>query len=409
MRVTHWPIAAAGILACGLTLGARQGQSAGAPAEPLDPPAPFTSHVVASGLRGGYQVVAADMNHDGKVDLIGLGSQMPELIWYENPSWTPHVITRTAPRMINLAVADVDGDGIPELGLAYEFGTNPNSRTGKLAILKSTGDPTALWTQTEIDAVPTSHRVRFADIGGQKILIDAPILGPNSRDGFADPDHTPTPLKAYRAPDWKPEIVTDAALGVVHGLFVGDWDSDGRDDVLTAGYLGVFLHSLGPGGKWIRTEITKGNPAEWPQSGSSDVAVGRLGGRRFFATNEPFHGTDVVVYLERGTEWRRNVIDTRLNYAHALVLVDSDGDGSDEIVSGGTRGPAGTARGFKPGVFFYKAADATGQKWVRMLLDGAIAANGCVAADVNGDRKMDVACIDNSDPWNLKWYENTGK
>ena len=30
------------------------------PPPPSDPPAPFYAHVVASGLRGGYQVVAAD-------------------------------------------------------------------------------------------------------------------------------------------------------------------------------------------------------------------------------------------------------------------------------------------------------------------------------------------------------------
>ena len=89
------------------------------------------------------------------------------------------------------------------------------------------------------------------------------------------------------------------------------------------------------------------------------------------------------------------------------MLVDSDGDGNFEIVSGGTRGAPGTARGAKPGVFFYKAADAAGQKWDRMVLDAGIAANGCVTADINSDHKMDVVCIDNSDPWNLKWYENT--
>mgnify|MGYP001564187773 FL=1 len=103
------------------------------------------------------------------------------------------------------------------------------------------------------------------------------------------------------------------------------------------------------------------------------------------------------------------MIDTQLNNSHSLVLVDSDGDGNHEIVSGGTRGAPGTARGAKPGVFFYKAADATGQKWDRMMLDAGISANGCVTADVNCDRKMDVVCIDNSDPWNLKWYENSRK
>lgn len=92
--------------------------------------------------------------------------------------------------------------------------------------------------------------------------------------------------------------------------------------------------------------------------------------------------------------------------AHALVLVDSDGDGDHEIVSGGTRGPEGTPRGTKPGVFFYKATDSSAQQWERMVLDAEIAANACVAADLNGDTRMDVACIDNGSPWTLRWYEN---
>ena len=75
----------------------------------------------------------------------------------------------------------------------------------------------------------------------------------------------------------------------------------------------------------------------------------------------------------------------------------------------GTRGAPGTARGTKPGAFFYKAADPAGQKWDRMVLDDSIAANSCVTADINGDRKMDLACIDAGNPWSLKWYENTRK
>ena len=375
---------------------------------PVGPPAPFYPHIVATGLRGGYQVVATDMNKDGRVDLIGLGSQMPELVWYENPYWTPHVITRGAERMINLAAADTDRDGIPELALAYEFGTNPAQSAGKLAVLKASGDPRELWTRKEIDAIPTSHRVRFADVGGQPVLVNAPILGATVKDGFADSARTPTPLRAYRPPDWKRETITEANLGVVHGLFTGDWDGDGRDDVLTAGYVGIYAHALGRNGSWARTELAKGNPAEWPQSGASDIAVGRMNGRKFFVTNEPFHGNQVVVYQQAadGT-WPRNPIETEIVNSHSLVLVDSDGDGSHEIVSGGTRGAAGTPRGTKPGVFFYKATDPSAERWERMVLDPEIAANTCVAADFNGDKKMDVACIDNGSPWSLRWYENS--
>jgi len=413
MRVGTYVLTVAGALVMSFSVLAQQTPAPAAPpqtapAVPLGPPAPFYPHIVASGLRGGYQVVAADMNKDGKVDLIGLGSQNPELIWYENPYWTPHVITRDAPRMINLAAADTDRDGIPELGLAYEFSLNSVQNPGKIAILKAGKDPRELWTLQTIDTLPmTSHRVRFATIGNQTMLVSAPIITAQSSDGFADSGHTTTPLHVYRPPDWKRETISEESKGVVHGLAITDWDNDGRPDVLTAGYMGVFAHALGKDGKWTRTEIAKGNPAEWPQSGASDIAVGTLSGKRSFVTNEPFHGNQVVVYQEGGGTWPRNVIETTINNSHTLVLVDSDGDGSFEIVSGGTRGAPGTARGAKPGVFFYKAVDAAAQKWDRMVLDPGIAANNCVTADFNSDRKMDVACIDNTDPWTLRWYENS--
>ena len=408
MRFGSYPLIAAGALVFGLT--AQAGQAPAPVPPPADPPAPFTQHVVATGLRGGYQVVATDMNKDGKIDLIGLGSAMTELLWYENPNWTPHVITSSAPRMINMAAADTDRDGIPEIGLVYEFATAPARSAGKVAILKSNGDPREPWTLKEIDAIPTSHRVRFATVNGQSVLINAPIVSAMSRDGFNDPDHTSVPLRAYRPPEWKPESITDANLGVVHGLFIGDWDGDAREDVMTAGYVGVFAHSPGAGGTWTRTEIVKGDPAEWPRGGASDLAVGMLNKKKMLVTNEPFHGNQVVVYQEApGGLWPRNVIETQLSNSHSLTLVDSDGDGNHEIVSGGTRGAAGGPRGAKPGVFFYKAADAAGQKWQRMMLDAGIAANSCVTADINGDRRMDVACIDNTDPWSVRWYESTGK
>ena len=415
MRVRTHVLTVAGALALSFSVLAQQQPPAGPPqppaAPPLGPPAPFYAHTVATGLRGGYQVVATDMNKDGKIDLIGLGSQNPELIWYENPYWTPHVITREASRMVNVDAADLDGDGIPELALAYEFSTNPNNM-GKIAILTANNkDPRELWTLKQIDQLPmTTHRVRFATINGQKLLASAPIITAESADGFTNSNHTVTPLHIYRPPAWKRETVTEESRGVVHGLFINDWNGDGRSDILTTGYMGMFVHSLDRNGTWSRTEIVKGDPAEWPRGGVSDVAIGQLGGKRFFVTNEPFHGNQVVVYVQ-GTDgaWPRNVIETTINNSHSLVLVDSDGDGTSEIVSGGTRGAPGTPRGTKPGVFFYKAADAAGQKWDRMVLDEGIAANSCVAADFNNDRKMDVACIDAGPPNALKWYENTRK
>src|SRR5687768_14900197 len=81
----------------------------------------FTAQVIATDLRRGYQVVTADMNKDGRPDLVALASGMPELYWFENPSWKRHTIAGAFKEPINLAVRDIDGDGIPEIGVAFEF------------------------------------------------------------------------------------------------------------------------------------------------------------------------------------------------------------------------------------------------------------------------------------------------
>ena len=82
------------------------------------PPARFAEHTIATGLTGGYQVVVADLNHDGRPDVIALASGLPELVWYENPTWERHVIAGKQAGMINCAVVGADSEGVPEIVLA---------------------------------------------------------------------------------------------------------------------------------------------------------------------------------------------------------------------------------------------------------------------------------------------------
>ena len=63
----------------------------------------FVPHEIGTGLRGGYQVVIADLNKDGKPDIIALASGIPELVWYENPGWQRHVLAAGQAQMINAA------------------------------------------------------------------------------------------------------------------------------------------------------------------------------------------------------------------------------------------------------------------------------------------------------------------
>lgn len=362
-------------------------------------PARFVEHLIATGLKGGYQVVAADLNHDGKPDLIALASGMPELVWYENPTWERHVIAGGFSRMINCAAWDTDGDGIPEIVLASGFDNQAKNSAGILSVLHHDGDPRRPWKVTEIDRLTTSHRLRWADIygTGKKVLINAPLTGPHAEA----PDYRDhTPLVFYRPGEWKREWIGDENEGVVHGIYIVDWDGDGREDILTASFVGIDLYQLGKDGRWSRTEIVKGDPAPWPKSGSSDLAVGHLSGRRFIAAIEPWHGNRVVVYQQQGQAWQRRIVDDSLVDGHTIWAADLNGDGSDEIIAG--------FRGGKYGVSIYYADDAQGRHWSKQTLDdGGTAAAACAAADLNGDGRIDVACIGAATA-NLKWYENLG-
>lgn len=360
-------------------------------------PARFAEHTIATGLKGGYQVVVADLNHDGKPDLIALASGMPELVWYENPTWERHVIAGGFTRMINCAARDTDGDGIPEIVLASGFSNEAKNSAGIVSLLHSDGDPRRPWKVTEIDRLTTSHRLRWADIfgDGKKVLVNAPLTGARA----AAPDYRDhTPLVFYRPGEWKREMIGSENGGVVHGIYIVDWDGDGRDDILTASFVGIDLYKLEKDGRWSRTEIAEGDPSAWPKGGSSDVAVGRLGGKRYLAAIEPWHGNQVVLYRQSGKEWQRRVIDASLVDGHTIWTADLNGDGNDEIIAG--------FRGGSHSVFVYYADDAGGDHWSKQVLDdGGMAAAACAVADLNGDGRPDVACVGSATA-NLKWYEN---
>jgi hypothetical protein len=360
------------------------------------PPARFAEHTIATGLRGGYQVVAADLNHDGKPDLIALASGMPELVWFENPGWERHVIAGGMSRMINCAVVDSGAaDGIPDIMLASEFSNQAKDSIGLVSLLRHNGDPRQPWSVTEIDRLPTSHRLRVAHIDdGKPVVVNAPLTGPNS----VPPDYRdPTPLVFYRAGDWKRNFISQENSGVVHGIWIIDWDRDGRDEILTASFGGIHLFKLGKDGRWSRTEIAKGDPAPWPKSGSSDIAVGVFGKERFLAAIEPWHGNQVAIYREQRGKWERAVIDDSLVDGHTIITADLNADDRDEVIAG-YRG-----QGRSVYVYYFDA-----NRWTRSTLDdGGMGAAACAASDLNGDKRMDIVCIGSATA-NLKWYENRG-
>ena len=375
-----------------MVIGVSSGQSA--------TPWNFVEHTVATGLRGGYHVTATDINKDGKVDLLAVATGAKvDLVWFENPSWTPHVMASGFPGMINADAFDVDGDGYPEVVLQSGFSTTPAKGDGRMTLLTKGADVNAPWTAKEFDRMPSVHRVRWMDASGngRKIVVNAPLAGVAA----APPDYKDkVGIYAYDPKnDYKRETITDADEGVLHGIQVVDWDGKGREALLTASFLGIHLYRYNDG-NWFRVRLTAGNPDPWPQNGSSDVVVLRTKTGRQLAAIEPWHGNKVVVYRSNSGRWdSRTVIDDTLNDGHTLVQGDLDGDGVDEIVAG--------YRGAGGGLNIYQLGAK--DQWTRHALaepaQKSMAAAGCAVAHLNDDKRLDIACIGTSTA-NLKWYEN---
>jgi hypothetical protein len=122
-------------------------------------------------------------------------------------------------------------------------------------------------------------------------------------------------------------------------------------------------------------------------------------GTRFIAAIEPWHGHQVVLYTpgEGGGDWSRRVLDDTLVEGHALVVVDLDADGIDEIVAG-WRGGGG-------GLRVYDIIGAQGESVARLEMDKGIAVEGLVVADMDQDGRLDLVAIAGRSH-DLVWYEN---
>jgi len=378
-------------------------------------PVRFERHDIDS-FPAGYQVAVADVNADGKPDVIALSTEADRVDWYENPGWKRRPVARTL-KNIDLAVRDLDGDRRPEIALASGFYFSESNRGGEIQLLTRPENLEDSWQVHPITVDPVVHRLRWGDLDGdgRPELIHAPLFGRGS-DGPRDPK--PAHLWAFRVPPklgqgrweiWK----IDETLTVLHGLHVADLDGDGRDEVLTASFEGICrfdFEGQGAAGRWQKTRIAAGAPPvdqkPGTSRGSSEVAPGSLGqGRRGtraagrLAAVEPWHGHQVVVYTPAAADgpWQRRVLDDTLQEGHALVVADFDGDGADEIVAGWRAGGGGLS--------LYDPADAAGGRFTKIPLDRGIAAEGAVAADLNLDGRLDLVVIAGRSN-NLAWYEN---
>src|SRR5215471_4233458 len=371
---------------------------------PVEGPVQFQPHDIDAHFPGGYAVAVADFNKDGKLDVIANSLQVQEVAWYENPTWERHVVVSQTPQIVNQAMADIDGDGIPEIAFESSFAMQAVNSEGVVWLAHHQGDPRQPWKVEKIDKFPTSHHIAWADLDGtgKKELINAPLIGSKSLAPTYDQDKAS--IFWYDQKDWKRHIITQDIPGIIHRVRPVHWDGNKREQFLVASFEGIALYRATGSGDNMKFEkqlLSPGHsPDQAPRLGASDVAVGKQNGKRFLASIEPWHGNEVVIYTEKNGNWERRVIFDKVASGHEIAVADLNGDGRDDVIANDNVRNGGGVH------IFYAPADPAKGEWTYQRLEDKSAMNGCVAADLNGDGKLDLVCTGNGGT--IRWYENLG-
>jgi hypothetical protein len=346
-------------------------------------------------IDGGASETAAvvDINKDGRLDIVS-GE-----FWYEAPAWTAHRFrelnfqSQYIDDFSDLPV-DADADGYPDIVSVSWFAK-------RVAWWRNPGKAGGMWKDAVIHE---GFNVEFA------------ILADMDNDGTANEvlaQENGTGQAWYEAKNgaWVAHVVSDRSYG--HGIGAGDVNGDKRTDILTPrGWLEAppdpragnwTFHA-----DWETTNVPVTQPANAPpppagapprvlELGFMHVADVNADGRNdVIAGGAHDYG---VYWFEHAPDgaWPRRTIDNAWSPAHASTLVDLNGDGRPDLVTGkrfmahngsdpGEREPLG--------LYWFEFRPAgRGVEWIRHIADFGGRVGGGMqipAVDIDGDGDLDL-------------------
>jgi hypothetical protein len=345
----------------------------------------------------------ADINKDGHLDIVS-GEY-----WYEGPSFQKkhkfRDINFTSNYYDNFTdiPLDVNGDGYPDIVSVSWFAK-------KISWWKNPGKGSGPWVENPIDS---GNPIEFA------FAVDLTNSG-KVQDVIPEWGSNNAPLTWYelKKGGFVRHQVSDRSYG--HGIGVGDVNGDGRNDILTP--KGWFEAPADPrddaGWKFHPDWDSSANggfcglPAPGAGRGATPPAATGTSGDLAFIYAVDINGdgrNDIltscahdygIFWLEQGPngQWTKHTIDNSWSQAHSSALVDLNGDGHLDFVTGkrymahngsdpGEREPLG--------VYWYewKKTDTGAVEWLRHIIDfgGRMGAGiELQVADIDADGDLDV-------------------
>jgi hypothetical protein len=342
-------------------------------------------------------VAVGDVNHDGKIDVLH------REVWYEAPSWKRHEIlepgdygdgARGYSHCFACWADDINQDGWVDLIVIDFPGTpcywleNPKNKPGH-------------WKQHIIWHSACNETPTYVDLlgTGKRVLLMGWQPKGKEREGqmaYFTPGKDPDALWKMH-PISEPSTSTKEIPGTFkysHGLGAGDVNGDGRGDVLCTG------------GWWEQPAKLTDNPWVFHPANlgpnCADMFASDLDGdKKPDVISSSAHDYGIWWHQQKagGSDpsfLRRDLFAHLFSQSHALHLVDINGDGLRDLVTGKrwwAHGPRGDVDPNDPPVlFWFEGKRAAGViQFVPHQIDASSGVGTqFVVADINGDNRPDV-------------------
>ncbi|HBY64623.1 MAG TPA: VCBS repeat-containing protein [Solibacterales bacterium] len=284
-----------------LTRGLLAAFLAGAAPRPAD--IPFEPRLLDIGANETATLV--DVNGDGKLDIVS-GEN-----WYAAPTWKKHSwrkleFTNQYVDAFSDLPLDVDGDGRTDIVTVTWFAK-------KISWFRNPGNSSAPWVETMVDQGNNNEFAFLVDLNNDgKALEILPQFGNNNG-----------PLSYFELKNGKLERRQVSSRSYGHGIGAGDVNKDGLTDVLT------------PKGWFEAPHWT--HHADWNEAQHLGflyvIDINEDGRNDVLTTAAHDYG---VFWLEQTAEgtFVKRMIDNSWSQAHATTLVDLNGDGRLDLLTG---------------------------------------------------------------------------
>jgi hypothetical protein len=385
-----------------------------------DPPEPkFAAITLDDHIQIGYGLAIADVDGDGHPDI--LLADKKQFVWYRNPgpekardpaAWKKYLLAENLTEDDNVCIAaqDIDGDGKCEIAVGAAWKPSDTEKSGAVFYLVPPADRTQPWTPVKFPAVePTTHRMRWINLThGKWGLLVVPLHGRGNKNG----EGAPVKVLLYHPPSdphsvWPSEVVAEK-LHLTHN-FVRLTDPDQPDKMLLGGKEGLLF---------LQRANSQWEPITWTYAGEGPAGVGEvrdglLSSSKYLATVEPMHGNMLAVYRPQSgallsAPLQRQVLTDKLVEGHALACGSIVGNFWSQEIVVGWRGKIGTADS-PIGVAVWTALDPKGDKWRESIIDpDGMACEDLQLADLDGDGKLDIIAAGRR-THNVKIYFNESK